>query len=258
MANRIKVFAHRGGPERAPENTLLAFRRAIDDGADGFECDVVLTKDGEPIIIHKPFYTDSIAKQIDKGGRLNESTWKDLKELKTGGQRIPHLDDLLELVSSSRTECFIEPKIVKAELIEKIINSVHNYDVVEKVQLITFFHRRALLSTSKILDSKIKTCVILVWPFGSWSEKAQMAQADVVVPGWKSLTPWKSFNHIKILAALRLIDLQRKVSETQLEGIPVYSGIADDKETMTWLCELGIDGVFTDNVPLARQVISSR
>ena len=48
----IKNIAHRGFKGKYPENTLLAFKKAIDIGVDGIEFDVHLSKDGVPIIIH--------------------------------------------------------------------------------------------------------------------------------------------------------------------------------------------------------------
>ncbi|WP_431980625.1 glycerophosphodiester phosphodiesterase [Streptomyces qinglanensis] len=46
------VIAHRGASEAAPEHTLAAYRRAIDEGADGLECDVRLTADGHLVCVH--------------------------------------------------------------------------------------------------------------------------------------------------------------------------------------------------------------
>jgi glycerophosphoryl diester phosphodiesterase len=46
------VLAHRGASGYAPENTMEAFKKAIEMGADGFELDVQLTKDGEIVVIH--------------------------------------------------------------------------------------------------------------------------------------------------------------------------------------------------------------
>ena len=47
-----KNFAHRGFSGKYPENTMLAFQKAVEIGADGAELDVQLTKDGEVVIIH--------------------------------------------------------------------------------------------------------------------------------------------------------------------------------------------------------------
>lgn len=49
---RARVIAHRGFSGVAPENTMAAFRKAIDVGADMFELDVLLSKDGRVIVIH--------------------------------------------------------------------------------------------------------------------------------------------------------------------------------------------------------------
>ena len=49
---KVKIFAHRGASAYAPENTLEAFRLAMEQGADGIELDVQLTKDGVPVVIH--------------------------------------------------------------------------------------------------------------------------------------------------------------------------------------------------------------
>jgi glycerophosphoryl diester phosphodiesterase len=48
----VQVVAHRGSSDDAPEHTLSAYRRAIEDGADGLECDVRLTKDGHLVCVH--------------------------------------------------------------------------------------------------------------------------------------------------------------------------------------------------------------
>ncbi len=48
----VQVVAHRGSSDDAPEHTLHAYKRAIDDGADALECDVRLTKDGHLVCVH--------------------------------------------------------------------------------------------------------------------------------------------------------------------------------------------------------------
>lgn len=248
----MRIIAHRGGPKRAEENTLSAFQRALDDGADGFECDVVLTKDGEPVVFHKPFYSDSISKITHHKGRLKDLDWRTLKEITTkNGESIPHLKDTLEFIASqpSLVECFIEPKIVSQEVVDKIVDAVSLYDVEDKVRVITFSNRKKLLCKSKHRNPKIKTSVILVSPFGDWRRKANAACADIVVPGWKYL------NTVRLFAAL-FVDLKKKVEHARKQNLRVYSGIADNERNLRWLCDLGVHGIFTDDVPLARKVIS--
>ena len=52
MTTRPLVFAHRGGADAMPEHTLGAYLRALEDGADGLECDVRLTRDGHLVCVH--------------------------------------------------------------------------------------------------------------------------------------------------------------------------------------------------------------
>lgn len=59
-SKKIKVWAHRGASGYAPENTMDAFRKAIEMKADGIELDVNLTKDGEVVVIHDEFLTESV------------------------------------------------------------------------------------------------------------------------------------------------------------------------------------------------------
>jgi len=49
---RPLVFAHRGGADALPEHTLAAYLRALEEGADGLECDVRLTRDGHLVCVH--------------------------------------------------------------------------------------------------------------------------------------------------------------------------------------------------------------
>ena len=53
-SKKIKVWAHRGASGYAPENTMDAFRKAIEMKADGIELDVNLTKDGEVVVLFSP------------------------------------------------------------------------------------------------------------------------------------------------------------------------------------------------------------
>jgi len=220
---------------------------------------VVLTRDGEPVIFHKPFYSDSIAKVLDRKGRLKDLDWSEFKELKTsGGERVLHLNDVLEFIASDfvasrRIECFIEPKIVSADVVTQILKCVKLGDVEDKVRLITFYHRRSLLCESKRQNPNISTSVMFVSPFGNWRRSAELACADIVVPGWKGGAGWFAF---KLLARM-FVDLQDKIRKAQSDNLTVYSGIADQDENIRWLCELAVDGIFTNDVPKATRIVSS-
>jgi len=100
--DRPLSFAHRGASREAPQNTLAAFLRAADLGADGVELDVQLSKDGELVVIHD-FCLEATT---DGSGPVRAWTLAELKKLDAGswfapafaGQRIPSLQEVMEAV----------------------------------------------------------------------------------------------------------------------------------------------------------------
>src|SRR5215475_6221431 len=74
------VFAHRGSSEALPEHTLAAYLRAIDEGADGLECDVRLTRDGHLVCVH-----DRRLNRVSDGrGAVSARELAELEELDFG------------------------------------------------------------------------------------------------------------------------------------------------------------------------------
>jgi glycerophosphoryl diester phosphodiesterase len=98
----MKIYAHRGSSGNNPEMTRLAYEVAIDEGADGFECDVRLSKDGEIVCFH-----DATTKRI-AGERLRVSR-SSLKELRSVCELMT-LNELLELAISAKKDLLIETK----------------------------------------------------------------------------------------------------------------------------------------------------
>ena len=78
----MKVFAHRGFSGRYPQNTMLAFQKALESGCDGIELDVQLTKDGEVVIIHDEYLDDL----TDFTGNVRDYTLGELKSCNAGGK----------------------------------------------------------------------------------------------------------------------------------------------------------------------------
>lgn len=102
---RPKVIAHRGARKSAPENTLEAFKLAIDAGAEGIELDVHRCLTGEIVVIHD----ETVNRTTDSVGYVSEISWAELQRLDAGswfdakyaGAKIPSLKQVLELISGS-------------------------------------------------------------------------------------------------------------------------------------------------------------
>jgi glycerophosphoryl diester phosphodiesterase len=97
----VMVVAHRGFSGKAPENTLVAFRRAIHAGSDMMEFDVRLSKDGEVVIIHD----EELDRTTTGRGRVADYSLRELRKLDAGsvfgkefaGEKIPLLREALQV-----------------------------------------------------------------------------------------------------------------------------------------------------------------
>lgn len=102
----MRVIAHRGASARAPENTLLAFRAALSDGADGIELDARLTLDGAVVVMHD----DDVARVTNGVGRISEMSFEQLGSvLVRGSEPVPTLVEALE-VAAGRIDVVVEIK----------------------------------------------------------------------------------------------------------------------------------------------------
>lgn len=108
--NRMMVAAHRGDSYNYYENTMEAYRAAIESGADMLEIDVHLTKDMVPVLIHD----HTVDRTTDKKGLVSEMTYEELRQLNAGGkedqQTIPTLEEFLELISETKILLNLEIK----------------------------------------------------------------------------------------------------------------------------------------------------
>ena len=151
MESRMKgkktlVWAHRGAGKYAPENTLPAFQKAIEMGADGIELDVQMTKDNQCVVIH-----DETIKRVSNGTVwVKDSTLEELRQFdyskgftEYGKVQIPTLEEVLRLVVPSGLTLNIElktGKIFYEQIVEEVLRLVYQYGYQEKVILSSFNH----------------------------------------------------------------------------------------------------------------------
>jgi glycerophosphoryl diester phosphodiesterase len=107
------IYGHRGASGHAPENTLEAFRLAMDMGADGFELDVHLSKDGQLVVIHD----ETVDRTTNGTGLVRDLTLEQLKELDASngmaayrGAKIPTLGEVFDLVRGTHHIVNVEIK----------------------------------------------------------------------------------------------------------------------------------------------------
>jgi glycerophosphoryl diester phosphodiesterase len=148
------MIGHRGNPGVAPENTLSGFIKAYENGADVFEIDVEITKDGEIIIMHD----NTINRTTTYSGNktIGQMTLEEIKAefiLGKNGQatteKVPTLKELLEEFKDKDCKIFVEFKGSNSQNILKTCQLLKEYDMVHKVDVISFNTSFLSLTTAK-------------------------------------------------------------------------------------------------------------
>lgn len=141
-----KIFAHRGYSGKYPENTMIAFKKALECGVDGIELDVQLTKDGEVVIIHD----ETIDRTTTGKGFVVDYTYEELEKFDAsfkfkdlGFNKIPTLREYFQLVKDYDIVTNVELKTGINEYLgieEKVWELIKEYNLEEKVIISSFNH----------------------------------------------------------------------------------------------------------------------
>lgn len=166
----MKNIAHRGFSGKYPENTKIAFARAIELGADMIELDVTLSKDKIPVVIHD----DTLERTSNGKGKVRNVPLEKLKQLDFGSwmhsnfseERIPTLEEVLKIIKKSKLGLNIE---IKSSAFEKKISDsciesqtlrlIDKYKLFNRI-VISSFEPRILLRLRE-LSSKVKLAYLI-------------------------------------------------------------------------------------------------
>ena len=230
--NKVKIFAHRGASAYAPENTLEAFRLAMEQGADGIELDVQMTKDGELVVIHD----ETIDRVSNGNGAVRDYTLEELKQFSVSNHfeqypdvKIPTLREVLELVKPGTMEINIELKTGiywYPQIEQKVLELVKEEGMEERIIYSSFNH----YSVQKIreLSPEAETAYLI--------GDVMLDVADYTRnTGIKGLHP--ALFHVK------MADFLKKYKES---GIALRVWTVNDKDQIRWLIDEGVDAVITN------------
>ena len=217
------MIGHRG-TLLEPENTLLAFEKAIESCVDMIELDVHKCKSGEIVVIHD----DTVDRTSNGHGYIKNLTYQELKNLDFGkGQKIPTLEEVLDLVDK-RLRVNIE---IKQEGIAFDVSQIVKKYINEKKWpyesfLISSFNQYELLEFKKILpDIRIGVIFIGV-PIG---------YAEFAV----------KLNAYSIHLSSEFIN-KKFVEDAHAKKIKIFVFTINDKEEFKKIAKFNIDGFFTD------------
>jgi glycerophosphoryl diester phosphodiesterase len=169
------IIGHRGASAVAPENTLAAFARALDDGADGIELDVRLARDGVPVVMHDPslLHTGLRRARIarltsEKLGQIDVGSWfnrrrRPLARVQYMKQTVPTLDEVFKLMANSSRQnsvSYVEMKTVRmkksnSSLAAAVVEVIHRHNFRNRVIVISF--NLPAIAAVKEVDPSIRT-----------------------------------------------------------------------------------------------------
>ena len=247
---KTQILAHRGGMGRAPENTVASFKQALADGADGFEYDVCLTQDKQPVLIHVDFNRDNIREATGCTIPLSELTWQDVQQLTmvVSDEPVAHLDDALRFTRENQMPCFIEPKADTPELLPVIVQRVRHFEVVHLTSILTFYLRKHLLVEAKRLEPKLRTSAILINPMANFLKAATAIEADRMILGWSRINHFALYNTFTRT-------VKRQVEQLRTNGVVVEAGFIRTAKDVAWSIKNGVEGLWVDDVPYIRSCL---
>lgn len=166
----MKNIAHRGFSGKYPENTLIAFKKAIELEADMIELDITLSKDKIPVVIHD----DTMDRTTNGKGKIRATSFNKLKLLDAGSwknpkfhqEKIPTLEEVLQLIKKSKIDLNIE---IKSSAFEKkfspsciesqTLNLIQKYKLLNRI-VISSFEPKVLLRLRE-LSAKVKLSFLI-------------------------------------------------------------------------------------------------
>jgi len=138
----MRIIAHRGASGSKPENTLIAFQKAVELGVEMMELDVHLCKTGELAVIH-----DARVNRTTNGqGFVSHKTLSQLRELDAGkGEKIPTLQEVFALVKGkTKIDIELKGKGVVTQTVKLIKHQIKSKNLTAGDIIISSFHHHQL------------------------------------------------------------------------------------------------------------------
>jgi glycerophosphoryl diester phosphodiesterase len=242
----VVVIAHRGFSGAAPENTLVAFSKAIETGCDMIEMDVQLSRDGEVVVIHD----DTLDRTTNGKGKVSQHTLQDLKTFDAGswlspqfaGERIPALEEVLKL-TRGKISLAIELKkgdlgqYTIFDLADRALAEVEKAGCLDQV-VFSSFDRTAL---ERILE-----------------KNSRMPVAYIVNKPWDSPLELAGKYPTPILSCRQTVLTKDNLAEAHQAGFKVNVWTLDTEPEMELFLDLGVDGIITNHPDRAINVLKKR
>lgn len=224
MRARPERIAHRGAPREFRENTLPAFERALERGADAIELDVHSASDGVVVVHHDPVLSRTVDGVLE-GTPIDAMTWAELQTVElVPGVSLPSLSQVLDLIGV-RARVYVE---LKGAGIEALV-----LDVIRNSEALCAIHSfdHASIARAARLAPGIRRGVLF---------EDALSDLGAVLHNTQALDVWPRWD---------IVD-RALVEEAHRCGARVLPWTVNAPETAYQLRALGVDGLCTDDVRL--------
>ena len=235
---KIEITAHRGASMYYPENTMSAFVAAKDLKADWIELDIQQTTDKEIVVFHDVnlFGITDVNKEIinmtyDEVSKIDVGKYKGSKFI---GEKIPRLEDVIRFAKDNNVKLNIEFKLVnkKIDYEKDVMDLLKKYDYTKNSVIASA--SLEVLKNIKSIDKDMKTVYIMYYLEGS-------------VPDIEYVDAYSIYE-----ASVN----ERVVNEIHDKGKEIYVWTLNTKASINKMINLGIDNIITDDVKLAKNILS--
>jgi glycerophosphoryl diester phosphodiesterase len=241
--SRIQVMAHRGASAYAPENTLAAFRLAIEQRADWLEMDVQQTKDGQLVVFH-----DLRMERTTNGrGALRDLTLDQVQQLDAGswydgkfaGERVPTFEEVVALARERDVRIFPEVKDPRLYpgIEERMAGVISAYGYEEKTVIQSF--DMTSLERLRQINSRLKLAALYTAAAPLRGDPPM--GVSVVGPPWELVTADPTL-----------------VRDAHANGRQVVVWSVEGASAVRPLLEARVDGIITSRPDVVRALLEGR
>jgi glycerophosphoryl diester phosphodiesterase len=248
-APKVLVEGHRGARARRPENTIPAFRYAIDLSADVLELDLAVTKDNVLVVSHDPLINAAICIGGKTGIAIHSLTLAEVRQYDCGslrnprfdtqvpvpGTRIPSFDEVLDLAPLGTFQFNVETKIFAdrpeltpgpQEFAGLVLSAIRKHHLENRVILQSFDFRT--LRAMRKMAPEIRLSALYEGKERSFVEIAGEAEATIISPDYRLVTP-------------------EQVAAAHAAGLQVVPWTANSQADWDKLVAAGVDAIISDD-----------
>ncbi len=234
----VLIIAHRGASSIAPENTLKAFKKAIELKADFIEFDVRESKDGEIVIMHDA----NTFRTTGHFGFIKKMTLEELKQLDCGdGERIPTFRELVKL---AKGKIGLNCEVKARGIAEQIVNIINEEEMIDST-IISSFKHDVLLRIQK-LEPRIKLASLEPTRTGwikTWLSRKKLIRVAIN----------NKFYAINPFFKLVNEDFKNKAHH---HNIKIFPWTVNSESAIKKMINIGVDGIITNEVQRVRELLN--